>query len=180
VVDYRNIRIKELPSAGTLAADQIAQADEGFVSLYTGTDFRGWRHAAGHEGHWASKDWVIAYDGKSGAAGGALWTEKEFGDVAVIADWRRGAPGGPLPIGFAGVDLPEEASSAVERALADKTEKPRWRRAVMTKRAGRLSLTIDGERVFQDVAVPAATSRSRFGLTPGGTPTEFGSIFVKE
>ena len=34
---YRNLRIKELPSAATLAPDQIAQADEGFVSLSVST-----------------------------------------------------------------------------------------------------------------------------------------------
>jgi hypothetical protein len=60
---YRNLRVKELPSAGTLAPDQIAQADEGFTSIYNGVDFTGWQHRNGHEGHWTSKDWVIAYDG---------------------------------------------------------------------------------------------------------------------
>ena len=180
VVDYRNIRIRELPSAGALTAEQVAQADEGFVSLYTGTDFRGWRQSAGHEGHWVSKDWVIEYDGKSEAAEKDLRSEKEFGDVVVIADWRRSTPDGGLPIGFAGVELPEQARSAVDRALAGKTEKPRWRRGIMTKRGDRLSLTIDGESVFQDVAVPSAKVRSAIVLRHTGAPTEFASIFVKE
>ncbi len=180
VVDYRNIRIKELPSAGTLQPNQIAQPDEGFVSLYTGTDFRGWKHSTGHDGHWVSKDWVIAYDGKSEAADKDLWTEKAFGDVVVIADWRRSGPGDALPIGFAGVELPEQARSAVQRVLSVKTEKPRWRRAILTKRGGRLSLTIDGDSVFQDVDVPAAKSRAAFGLRHDAAAIEFASIFVKE
>ena len=37
MVLYRNLRVKELPSAGTLPPEQVAQADEGFVSLYTGS-----------------------------------------------------------------------------------------------------------------------------------------------
>ena len=61
VVQYRNLRIQELPPSGSLSPDQIAREDEGFVSIYTGTDFRGWRYPAGHEGHWVSKDWTIAY-----------------------------------------------------------------------------------------------------------------------
>ncbi len=180
VVDYRNIRIRELPSAGTLPPNHIAQADEGFVSLYTGTDFRGWTYPTGHEGHWVSKDWVIAYDGKSEAADKDLWTERAFGDVMVIADWRRSAPGDALPIGLAGVELPEQARSAIQRVMSVKTEKPRWRRAILTKRGGRLSLTIDGDAVFQDLDVPAAKGRGAIGLRHDGTPIEFASIFVKE
>jgi hypothetical protein len=180
VVDWRNLRIRELPSAGALPPDQIAQADEGFVSLYTGTDFRGWQYPAGHESHWVSKDWVIAYDGKSAAADKDLWTEKEFGDVVVIADWRRSAPADVLPIGFAGVELPEQARSSVRRAMAATTQKPQWRRATYTKRGGRLTLAIDGETVFQDVEVSTARGRNRIGLKHDGNPTEFASIFVKE
>ena len=177
---YRNIRIQELPSAGALPPDQIATADEGFVSIYTGTDFRGWQYPAGHEGHWVSKDWVIAYDGKSEAVDKNLWTEKAFGDVVVIADWRRSAPTGVLPIGFAGLELPEQARGSIAKALAARPEKPQWRRAIYTKRGGRLTLAIDGAPVFQDVAVPAATGRGRIGLRHDGAPIEFASIFVKE
>lgn len=177
---YRNIRIQELPSAGTLAPDQIAQADEGFVSIYTGTDFRGWQYPSGHEGHWVSKDWVIAYDGKSTAPEKDLSTEKAFGDVVLIADWRRSASSDVLPIGFAGVELPEQARGSVARALAAGSEKPRWRRAIYTKRGGQLTLAIDGARVFQDVVVPAAKGRGRIHLRHDGAPIEFASIFVKE
>ena len=180
VVQYRNLRLKELPSAGSLPPEQIAQADEGFVSLYTGTDFRGWQYPKGHEGHWVSKDWVIAYDGKSEAADKDLWSEKAFGDVVLIADWRATTPIDVLPIRFAGVDLPEQASTSVKGALAADTQKPRWRRAIYTKRAGRLTLEIDGETVFRDVTVPAAKGRGRIGLRHSGTPIEFASIFVKD
>jgi hypothetical protein len=180
VVDYRNLRIRELPSAGTLPPDQVAQADEGFLSFYTGTDFRGWHFPNGHEGHWVSKDWVIAYDGKSEAADKDLWTEKEFGDVVLIADWRSSTPADALPLRFAGVELPEDARAAVTRALASPSAKPQWRRAIYTKRGGRLTLAIDGAVVFQDVAVPAAKGRGRIGLRHSGVPMEFASIFVKE
>ncbi len=109
---YRNLRVKELPSAGTLAPDQVAQADAGFVSIYTGVDFSGWQFPKGHEGHWVSKDWVIAYDGRSAADDKDLWTEKTYGDVAIIADWRWMDDAvhavAPLPIRLDGVELPSE------------------------------------------------------------------------
>jgi hypothetical protein len=85
---FRNLRIRELPSSGPLEPDQIAQADEGFVSLYTGVDFRGWIYPEGHEGHWMAKDWIIDYDGRSEADDKHLWTEREYGDFVLMADWR--------------------------------------------------------------------------------------------
>ncbi len=60
---FRNIRIKELPSTNP-PESQVAEQDQGFVSLYTGLDLRGWREAAGHDEHWKPKDWILEYDGK--------------------------------------------------------------------------------------------------------------------
>jgi len=184
VVLYRNLWLKELPSAGTLAPEQIAQQDEGFVPLYTGTDFRGWQYPTGHEGHWVSKDWVIAYDGKSSANEKDLWTEKSFGDVVLMADWRWTAAGpveenAALPIGIEGAELPAGTRTSIAHALSA-TSPREWRRAILTKRGGRLTLAIDGQSVFQDVAGSGATPRGRIALRHDGRPVEFASIFVKE
>ena len=93
----------------TLAPDQIAQADEGFVSIYSGVDFAGWQFPKGHDGHWVAKDWVIAYDGRSAAEDKDLWTDKVYGDFTLILDWRWMDDAvhavAPLPIRFAGVGL---------------------------------------------------------------------------
>lgn len=181
VVQWRNLRIKELPGAATLAPDQIAQADEGFVSLYTGTDFRGWEHAGPHEGHWISKDWVIVSDGKAEGAGRELRTQKAFGDAAVIADWRRtgGAGGDELPLGFGGVELPADAVARVNQALS-RLKPDDWRRAILTRRGGRVTLTINGESVLKDVAIANAPARSALALRSGARPAELASIFVRE
>ena len=39
---FRNLRIRELPSASAIQADQEAAADEGYGSLYSGVDLSGW------------------------------------------------------------------------------------------------------------------------------------------
>jgi hypothetical protein len=39
-------------------------------------------------GHWQPKDWILEYDGKSEAINKHFWTEKEFGDFVLMADWR--------------------------------------------------------------------------------------------
>ncbi|MCY2953911.1 MAG: DUF1080 domain-containing protein [Planctomycetota bacterium] len=84
---FRNIRIKELPSTGA-SRDEVAEVEQGFVSLYTGVDLAGWKAEEGHAGHWRPKDWVLDYDGKSEAKDKNLWSEKEYGDFTLICDWR--------------------------------------------------------------------------------------------
>lgn len=84
---FRNIRIKELPSSNP-PASETAALDEGFVSLYTGIDLNGWKQEEGHKGHWVARDWTLDYDGKSTANDPSLWSEKEYGDFVLIADWR--------------------------------------------------------------------------------------------
>ncbi len=91
---FRNLRIKELPSTHP-AAVETAVPDEGFISLYSGLDLRGWRLDPGHAGHWIAHDSILEYDGRSTATKKDLWTEKAFGDFVLMADWRL--PGKPAP-----------------------------------------------------------------------------------
>jgi 3-keto-disaccharide hydrolase len=86
-VDYRNIRIKELPSSRP-PSEETAPLTEGFHSLYTGVDLNGWKVPAGSEGHWKAADWRLSYDGKSTAEDKNLWTEKSYRDFVLICDWR--------------------------------------------------------------------------------------------
>ena len=86
-VHFRNIRIRELPGSNP-PGDQVAEKAEGFRSLYTGLDLRGWKQEPGHKGHWQAKDWILDYDGKSEAGDKNLWTQEEFANFTLIVDWR--------------------------------------------------------------------------------------------
>jgi len=62
---------------------------KGFVSLFNGKDFSGWRVPEGDNGHWRIVDGVIDYDASSEAPDDKnLWSEKEYGDFALLVDWR--------------------------------------------------------------------------------------------
>ncbi|MBS0208530.1 MAG: DUF1080 domain-containing protein [Planctomycetes bacterium] len=66
-----------------------AAESDGFVPLFNGTDLSGWRIPQGDNGHWRVVDGVIDYDAESEATGDKnLWTEKEYGDFTLRADWR--------------------------------------------------------------------------------------------
>lgn len=64
-------------------------AQDGFVSLFNGRDFTGWKVPPGDNGHWRIADGVIDYDAESEASGDkSLWSEREFGDFVLRAEWR--------------------------------------------------------------------------------------------
>jgi len=84
-IDFRNVLIRELPpSTASLAPEHVASNEDGFVPLYTGVDFAGWKFETEHEGHFKSEDWKITCDGH----GKDLWTSRSFKDFVLIADWR--------------------------------------------------------------------------------------------
>jgi len=87
-VEFRNVRIKELPSTQT-PPDLTAPEDQGWQALYTGVDFRNWilpatGESITNEPKWKSSDWQITL--KKGPTGTALWSEAEYGDCEVICD----------------------------------------------------------------------------------------------
>ncbi|MFI5194155.1 MAG: DUF1080 domain-containing protein [Chitinophagales bacterium] len=85
--EFRNIRIRELPSTQP-AVQEIAEADDGFRSLYDGKDLNNWNLRSGDAGHWTAQDWLIDYDGKSAEKDKCLWSKKEYADFVLIADVR--------------------------------------------------------------------------------------------
>lgn len=61
----------------------------GFISLFNGKDFSGWKVPENDGGHWKVLDGVIDYDAESEAKGDkSLRTEREFSDYVLLCDWR--------------------------------------------------------------------------------------------
>jgi hypothetical protein len=74
-----------------LAAPVMAQTalPAGFVPLFNGKDFAGWKVPDGDNGHWKVVDGVIDYDAQSEAPGDKnLWSVGEYGDFVLRIEWR--------------------------------------------------------------------------------------------
>ena len=66
-----------------------AKPPEGFISLFDGRTFDGWKVPVGDNGHWKIIDGVIDYDAGSEAPGDKnLWTEKKYANFSLQVDWR--------------------------------------------------------------------------------------------
>lgn len=76
-----------LVTSSLLAADNVAP--DGWIALFNGRDFAGWKAPEGDNGHWKVIDGVIDYDAESEAAEDKnLWTRREFTDFVLRVDWR--------------------------------------------------------------------------------------------
>jgi len=72
-----------------LPAYAEGELEDGFVSLFNGKDFSGWKVPEGDNGHWKVFEGVIDYDAASEAKKDRnLWTENEYGDFILKIDWR--------------------------------------------------------------------------------------------
>ncbi|MFO1460283.1 MAG: DUF1080 domain-containing protein [Verrucomicrobiota bacterium] len=98
--DFRNLRIQELPATIALDPSHIARPDEGFRPLYNGLDLTGWHGAPDALKHWKAEDWTLTHDGAHGEGDPHLWSDEEFGDFILVADWRWTAKpvDGELPV----------------------------------------------------------------------------------
>lgn len=110
LVEFRNIRIRELPSA-----ERDNTPPKGFVAIFNGKDLTGWKGLVspdkGPPGraaltpaqlaeaqaaadrqmreHWRVENGALVYDGK----GQSLCTAKDYGDFELLVDWKI-HPGG--------------------------------------------------------------------------------------
>jgi len=85
-----------LITPATRAANSSTPA--GFVSLFNGRDFTGWKVPEGDNGHWKIINGVIDYDARSEATDKNLWSEKEYKDFILKIDWRIKETTGLYPV----------------------------------------------------------------------------------
>lgn len=154
---FKNLKIKELPSTNP-KADEVADQDKGFVSLYDGLDLAGWKADAEAKKHWLPRDTVLHGDGKVAD----LWADKDLGDYELIVDFRT------PKAGLRGVDGAKPAGE--------------WNRLRAAVRAGTAEGTLNGKPVpsaaMAELPVALAT-KGTFALRAGG-PMDFANVFVRE
>ena len=125
-VDWRNLRIKELPG-GKATPEQTAPLWDGSVSLYDGRSLKGWlqdppsNKLADQAKVWRAGDWELA----AGGPGAVLTLEKKPGDFRLQFDVRLGKKGTTsklgLPLCLNGQLLPGEVTEKWTRYVVTRT-----------------------------------------------------------
>jgi hypothetical protein len=163
--EWRNLRIKELPSSGAKPEESAPEA-QGHRMLYNGADLRGWKTSQPER--WQPSDWRLVL--KEGTPGPPLLTESEFGDCEIIVDVRlaKAAPADALK-----PSLLVRGTSIALSATAQ------WARHVITVKGG--TATIQSGDARTEHKLPANVRvKDSIGLVDCGLAVEFANIYVRE
>jgi len=182
-VEFRNIRIQELPSTGA-APEVTAPPDQGWRALFTGLDLRGWRTNATSAAVWHVAGERLREksvpEQKSSQA--ALVTEAEFGNAEFVVDYRAAKPA-------AAADSKSSASPALQLRVSEhdsfvaelpEPEPGQYQRYQITV-MGREVTIRKGDKVMSRPRMPEGVpGRGRFGLVPTGPGVEWMNLYVRE
>jgi hypothetical protein len=177
-VEFRNLRIKELPSSG-VSADLTAPLDLGWRPIFTGLDLRGWRTNSATASRWQAGGGRIALKGGEADAAATFWTDMEFGDAEFVLDCRPAKPAdgksAVVPtIELRGVD---GKGSAVKLEGATPGS---YQRFIITVKGREVTVKRNNQET-QRLALPASVSpRGACGLRDVGGSVDFMNLCVRD
>src|ERR1041384_3355942 len=172
-VEFRNIRIKELPSSNP-AANLTAPEDTGLRAIFTGLDLRGWRTNAAIVQRWGVRGERLSLLAGEANSDATLWSAKDYGDAEFVFDCRPSKPAEGKPM-----TPPAVVVRGVELKLADASVANYQRYSITAKGSG--IVVKRGEKESQRVALPAdAKARAPFGLRDNGAAVEFMNLYARE
>src|SRR6056297_113965 len=170
VVEHRNIRIRELPSSD-LPDDQIAIADRGYRSLYSGLDLRGWQ--AEDDSRWQVKDWVLSYRGNAGQTG-RLTSEEVFSEVGFVVDTRLQSEDSNVVLEFAGITRVDLSDPSIRKHLEPQG---RWNRIELRRTENNFRLLINDQQI--KTLRPGIDVAGKLSLRPSG-PVDIANVYVSD
>jgi hypothetical protein len=177
-VEFRNLRIKELPSSG-VRTELTAPVDLGWRTFFTGLDLRGWKTNAATASRWQASGGRIALRPGEANSETALWTEKAFGDAEFVLDCRPAKPAEGKSPATPLVELRGGASKGAEVKLEGAAPGGYQRFIIAVK--GREVTVTRGDREIQRMSLPAdLPARGAFGLRDTGGAVEFMNLYARE
>lgn len=174
-VEFRHLRIKELPSTGA-GPDVSAPLDPGWRCLFNGLDLRGWKTNTATAARWEAAQEKLAL--KTGAADAAatLWTTAEFGAAEFVIDYQapkttgaaESAPGGAAVM-IRGATVPLGGGEA-----------GKFTRFIVTVQDRRVLVRREGQAATE-IAVPAnAPARGPLGFAAGAAAGTFMNLHARD
>ncbi len=178
VVNYRNMRIKELPDT-PISDEHVATANRNFRSLYSGLNLAGWQTTKEGAASWKSHDWTLSFDGKvSSVRAAALISDEKFDDLQFIIDVKLKDETSSVVIQLPGRTNFDLRAENVRSAF-DATN--RWNRVEGSVNGGQVLLTVNGKLVHSGTLLSndlQADSTGSIILIPVGA-VDFANIYVR-
>ena len=172
-VEFRNIRIKELPTSHT-PANLTAPEDTGLRTIFTGLDLRGWKTNAATAQRWGARGERIGLRAGEANPEATLWSEQDYGDAEFVFDCRPSKPAEGKQ-----VVPPTVVVRGTEVSLADASGGNYQRYSIVVK--GREIIVKRGDKESQRLTLPAdAKTRGPFGLKDIGAALELMNLYARE
>lgn len=177
-VEFRNVRIKELP-AGNVPAELTAPADTGLRTIFTGLDLRGWKTNAATAARWQAGGNHLNLKAGSPNPEAVLWTEREFGDAEFVLDCRIGKPAEGKPAIIPTVKLRGPDHPGAEIKLESATPGGHQRFTLTVK--GREVIVKCNDLETLRLTLPAGSpARGSFGLNDSGGAVDFMNLYARD
>jgi hypothetical protein len=175
-VEFRNIRIQELPSSGA-PSDLAAPEDQGWTNLFTGLDLRGWKTNAATDARWkAGDEHILLKDGPFNPEA-ILWTEAAFGDAEFVVDYRAPKASDPKTGSSPALQVRGGQSKGADVKLPPAAP-GKYQRTVVSVRGREVSVQCgdDTQHFTMETGIPAGGS---LGLCPAGGALEFMNVYAR-
>ena len=177
-VEFRNIRIKELPSSG-VSPELSAPVDLGWRALFTGLDLRGWKTNADTVARWQVNGERISLKDGDASVAATLWTEKDFGDAEFVLDCRPAKSAAGKEPATPSVQLRARDGKGVEVKLAGVTPGT-YQRFILTIKGREITVKRDDKEV-QRLTVPSdVPARGLLGLQDNAGAMDFMNLYVRD
>jgi hypothetical protein len=167
-VEFRNVRIKELPSSGA-GPEVTAPVDPGWRALFNALDLRGWRTSAATEAAWTVGNGRITARGQGGPEA-ALATSGDLGAAEFIVDYQPPRAG------------PGEAVVLVRGHPVRLTgaEPGKFSRFTVTVAAGKVRVAREGGAVAEAALPAGLPARGPFALVPATAGGVFTNLHARD
>jgi hypothetical protein len=167
-VEFRNIRIKELPATGA-GPDVTAPLDPGWRALYNAVDLRGWRTSAETEAAWSTGGGRMTVRSAAGEAA-TLWTAGEFGAAEFVIDYQ------PPKAGPTGTNVIVRGTNvALSGASAGK-----FSRFIITTGATLVRVKRDEAEAYEVALRPEGPAKGPLGLFPQAAGGAFMNLHARD
>lgn len=181
VVHYRNMRIKELPET-PIPAEEIAIANRGYESIYSGLDLLGWRTGDTANHTWHSRDWVLAHDSPA-ADTHSLVYDKVLGDFGFVIDFKLNQPDSVFALELASAESAEDHAPILFYTTANQDEKlvipGQWNRLEGEVIGSELTISLNDQAIERQHTLKNLSTKRHLTVTAGG-PIDLANLYLRK
>jgi hypothetical protein len=168
----------------TLAMGQsVAEKEEGFVPLFDGKSFAGWKTNANTAKSWKVDNGMMVLLGGSNS----IYTEKKYADFVLRLEWRAQKKGYNSGLFLRGNNQINLAQKAVGQLIGNKGTKPvpemhnepgQWNEWEVTCVGPKVTFKVNGKLAWSIDDFKA--TEGPIGLQAEGQPIDFKNLRIKE